>query len=150
MKTADQPIWVIFVGICLMVALSSLPKLLEPKELITWETDWIAVQAKAVKSGKPVLIYFTAPWCAPCQELKATLFANKNVFDALTAYIPAKIEVDNHKDLVQKYSVSEIPFFVITSASGELRRTLNGVYDSDDFVRWLKREVVLTPGCTGK
>ena len=31
--------------------------------------------AEAKESGKPMLLFFTAEWCAPCHELKRTVFA---------------------------------------------------------------------------
>lgn len=50
-----------------------------------------------------VLLYFTASWCGPCQQLKPIL---TSIADELTV---VEIDVDDHGDLADAHEVQDIP-----------------------------------------
>jgi thioredoxin 1 len=77
--------------------------------------------------GKPVLIDFYADWCGPCRlqtpridELK------KRMGDAIEV---KKINVDQHMDLANKYSIQVVPTLVIEK-DGKVVRRLEGLTDT--------------------
>ncbi len=77
-----------------------------------------------VKGNKPVLLDFYADWCGPCQSLLPTVekLAAKHESD----FVIAKVNVDNNRELAQKFGVRSIPalFFL---QSGEVKEHLGGV-----------------------
>ena len=133
-----RPVWGIFLILCAVVAIATLAKALRPKEIVPWRTDFAAATAEARKDGKPVFAYFTATWCGPCQNLKHTTWADKEVDAALRGYVPVKVDIDRSPELAQKYGVRAVPTFAVLGDDGEAVRQADGALPPQDFLRWLK------------
>jgi hypothetical protein len=105
MNKSLRQVWGIFAALCVVVAVALVSKALRPKEIIPWRDDFAAATAEARRDNKPVFAYFTASWCGPCQKLKSTTWADKDVDAALRDYVPARIDIDRNPDLADKYGV---------------------------------------------
>src|SRR3954452_11338201 len=110
---------------------------MQPHELVPWRHDFTAATAEAKQSGKPLFLYFTASWCGPCQEMRRTTWSDAEVERALAAYVPVKIDVDEHPDLARRYRVDEFPTFMVQSAGEEPppKKTTEGAMMPEEFVR---------------
>ena len=137
MNQSLRPVWGIFGILCVVVAVSLTLKALRPKEIIPWRTDFAAATEEARRDGKPVFAYFTATWCGPCQTLAHTTWADRNVKDVLEAYVPVKIDIDQRRDLAEKYGVSAVPTFAILASDDRALRQTDGALPPDDFIRWV-------------
>ena len=60
-----------------------------------------------------VLLYFTASWCGPCQELKPIL---ENIAEGVATIV--EIDVDDHGDLAEEHNVSGIPLLKLMAEGG--------------------------------
>ncbi len=92
---------------------------------IPWRTDYDAALAEGKKTGKPILIDFSATWCPPCQEMKRSAWPDSRVASlATTKFIPLAMDVDSAgaKDPAAKYGISTIPSIVIVDSDGKVLR----------------------------
>ncbi len=89
-------------------------------EGIVWEKDYKKAQQAARKSGKPLLLDFSATWCKPCQAMDKEFWVRADVIQAVKPFIAVKIDFDNDKGIVSKYGVSAIPFVAFADPLGNL------------------------------
>lgn len=138
MKEPYKPLWFVLFAFAAVIAVAGASNLLKPKEVIPWRADLAAARAEAAQSGKPVFAYFTAEWCPPCQRLKSTTWASRDVERALAGYVPVKVDVDAHADLAQRYNVNGIPAFFVLDADGAVRKHAPpAALGPEDFIAWL-------------
>ena len=138
MSRTLRPVWGIFAILCAVVAIALIAKALRPKEIIPWRTDFAAATEEARRENKPVFAYFTAVWCGPCQTLRHTTWADKDVDAALRGYVPVKVDIDRSPDLAEKYRVSGVPTFAVLRNDGQVSKQVDGALPPEDFLRWLR------------
>ncbi len=75
---------------------------------------------KIIKSGKPVLVDFWAPWCGPCKMVAPELEAVAEEYGDKA--LVAKINVDEQQQLAGRYNVMSIPTLLILKDGKEVER----------------------------
>ena len=133
-----RPLIVITAVVIGMFVLSAIRKATEPKDNIAWRKDLSAARAESAATRKPLLVYFTASWCVPCQQMKGETFADKRVEEKLSqAVIPVKIDVDEHPELAMQFGVNGIPQMDLVPLGPAERSTRVGFTSADELLRWL-------------
>lgn len=108
---------------------------------IVWGSDEPAALARAAAEGKPVIIDFTAEWCAACKELEHFTYTDPTVMSAAERMVPVMIDVTRgddpvNKALLEKYGVAGLPTVKFLRPDGtpieEL--TVTGFLKAEDFL----------------
>jgi thiol:disulfide interchange protein len=107
---------------------------------IAWRTDYTSALAESVRSGKPVLLDFSATWCPPCQEMKRQAWPDARVSKLANAdYIPVAMDADalgSHEPAV-RYNVDTIPRLVIVNGQGRVLKE-GAFMSADELADFLK------------
>jgi thioredoxin 1 len=80
----------------------------------------------------PKLWDFWATWCPPCKELKPTIEALEKEYEGKIEI--RSIDVDQNKDLAQKFNVQAIPTLVFLDAKGNELSRIVGLTQKDTIV----------------
>lgn len=107
----------------------TVPKKLEP---ISKDPVFIKKYEDAinVSKNKPLLIIFGADWCGACKRLKKEI----NQFD-LTNYVICFVNVDERKDLKNKYNINSYPTSIIIKEEKIIDKTIG--YSRSNYENWL-------------
>lgn len=131
----------------------------ETAAAIEWSHDLGATLQAAAAAKAPTLVFFTASWCVPCQELKAQVFAKPDAARAFAGWRFAMVDIDQHVEVKAHWQVQPIPDIRFVAADGEElggfvgNRSLDAVLQARDAAlqsgaraRELRAAVAAQPG----
>jgi thioredoxin-like negative regulator of GroEL len=96
--------------------------------------------ATARSEGKPVLLYWGAKWCPPCNQLKATLFNRHDFIERSKSLVPVEIDGDlpGAQKLGSRFKVSGYPTMVLMRGDGTEITRLPGEADAPQVLQLLQ------------
>ena len=84
---------------------------------------------KALATGRPVLLEFSATWCGPCQMVAPDVESLAREVAGRAEVV--KVDVDEQRELASKYSVRSIPCFVVVKGGREVERRVGAIPKSE-------------------
>jgi len=120
-----------------LAAVTGVSLLMQPHERIPWRQDFQAASAEASRTGKPMLVDFTAPWCDACQEMRRTTWSHATVEQALREYVPVQVNVDFNQKLATQYGASALPHLAVLDPRGKVLKEIEGAMGPGEFIAWL-------------
>jgi thioredoxin-like negative regulator of GroEL len=135
---SNAPLKVVVFLICAAAGYWGVRHLRSGSDAVPWRTDLTMAKAEASREGKPLVVYFTADWCPPCQEMKRSTWSSPKVAAAMQDYIPVKIDVDDQPDVARQFRIKSIPQVHMLLSNGETGPAISGYVDDDQMASWLR------------
>lgn len=90
------------------------------------------------KSESIIVVDFFADWCTPCKMMEPILDKVSEQIDDSVKF--AKINVDKHIDIAEKYNITTIPTILILK-NGEILDRTSGLCDENNLYSLIKKYI---------
>lgn len=141
----SRPVCVLLVGGVAWFAQSQVTMAEEEeatRKSIGWRTSYAKAAIEAGSKERPILIEFTATWCGACRQMQQLTFRDQRVIDYLdSAYVPLKIDADEHSDLVSGFRVEAFPTTLVVSPELKIVKRFTGYQSASTLLPELEKIV---------
>jgi len=103
-----------------------------------WLKDFEKATAEAKKTNRPILVMFSASWCAPCKMMIAQVFPDDKVKAALKDVVPVYVDSEVDVALATENGIRAYPTFVCLSAAGKPVTSRVGGSDIPNFIEMIE------------
>ncbi len=95
-------------------------------------------EQEVIKSDKPILVDFWAPWCGPCRAVGPLMDELAEEFDGKAKV--GKINVDEQGELAATYRVMSIPTVMLFN-NGNMTDKVIGSRTKNEFAEIIKKSI---------
>lgn len=109
---------------------------------LAWLTSEEEGIARVKATGKPMMVDFTAAWCAACKQLERDTFSHPDVRAALADFVLVKIDLTEETpegaELQKKYKSMSLPTVAFVTPDGKILDNLT-LYAFESPAKFLER-----------
>jgi thioredoxin 1 len=95
-------------------------------------------EEQVLKAGKPVLVDFWAPWCAPCRMIAPTVEAVAKEY--VDRAVVGKVNVDDNQDIAGRYNIRGIPTLLLFK-NGQVQEQVVGATSKDVITKMIEKHL---------
>ncbi|MGH9378383.1 MAG: thioredoxin [Terriglobia bacterium] len=95
-------------------------------------------EEQVLKSAKPVLVDFWAPWCAPCRMMASTVEAVAGEY--ADRALVGKLNVDDNQSVAGKYNIRGIPTLLLFK-DGQVAEQVVGATSKDVVTKMIEKHL---------
>lgn len=124
----------IFVSVLIIsIALGSIYGIIKQKSEVSNLVTYNEALEISKQNNKPILIDFSAVWCANCYELKEKVFVNEELKKFIDDnLIFTEVDVDKYKNISDEYNVKWLPWIIVIDSDKNILYTKNSFSSFDD------------------
>ncbi|WP_157147299.1 protein-disulfide reductase DsbD family protein [Brachyspira pilosicoli] len=124
----------IFVSVIIIsIALGSVYGIIKQKNEVSNHITYNEALELSKQNNKPILIDFSAVWCANCYELKEKVFVNEELKKFIDDnLIFTEVDVDKYKNISDEYNVKWLPWIIVIDSDKNILYTKNSFSSFDD------------------
>ncbi len=101
---------------------------------VKWQTNLKQAAVEAQRSGKPIMVQMTAPWCGYCHKMLKETFTDPAVAKTVNEYfVPLLLDADENPQAVEILAINSFPSTVIISPQYEEQGRLSGYIKAAEF-----------------
>ena len=108
-----------------------------------WGDDYQTALEAAGATRRHVVIAFYSEGCPPCAAMDRTVLGSPEVREALSGYLPVRLDVNREREPASRFQVFATPTFVITDEAGRELARREGYQAIEEFVAFLKENAPL-------
>jgi len=111
-----------------------------PKGSPAFETKYQSALAESKKTGKPLLVVFSATWCPPCQANKKKVYPSAAVQPYHNKFVWAYLDMDDaaNQKVAEEFGVNGIPHIQFLDKNGKSLDKVVGGTQPEAFARKLE------------
>ena len=105
---------------------------------IEWQSDLKKAALESQRTGKPILIQMTAPWCGYCHKMLKETFTDPAIAKQVNEhFVPLLLDADENEKVVETLAISSFPSTIIISSEFEEIGRINGFHKPEVYSKKL-------------
>ena len=109
----------------------------QAQEALQFHSSLPAALESSGENSQPIVLYFGADWCAPCQRMRAITFDLITMDSVTNDYQWVKYDIDDSPEIATTYGVVSVPTVVVLNSEQAVVGTSSGFMAAErllDFI----------------